>query len=83
MERNKELHQKVNEVNKEYDLLLKDPKHLENKNLLSAVDPSFFATSTTKKPQQKQKKAKPKIVLIGILAFFLLILIIIEILLLI
>ena len=73
MERNKELHQKVNEANRQYDLYLQDPKHLENKNFLSAVDPNFFATSTTKKPQKKKKKAKPIYWIIGIIAFFLLI----------
>ena len=73
MERNKELHQKVNEANRQYDLYLQDPKHLENKNFLSAVDPNFFATSTTKKPKAKQKKAKPIYWIIGIIAFFLLI----------
>lgn len=73
MERNKELHQKVNEANRQYDLYLQDPKHLENKNFLSAVAPNFFATSTTKKPQAKQKKAKPIYWIIGIIAFFLLI----------
>ena len=73
MERNKELHQKVNEANRQYDLYLQDPKHLENKNFLSAVDPNFFATTTTKKPQAQQKKAKPIYWIIGIIAFFLLI----------
>ena len=70
MERNKELHQKVNEANRQYDLYLQDPKHLENKNFLSAVDPNFFATSTTKKPQAKQKKQNQYIGLLELLPFF-------------
>ena len=81
MERNKELHQKVNEANQKYDQHIQNSNFLESKNILSTIDSNFFNTSTTTKPQEKKTKKNKKWYWIGLFAFFLLSIIIILILL--
>lgn len=79
MERNKELHKKVNEINKQYDLYLQNPEHIKNKTNLYSVDPAFFSTSSIeKKPENNVKKDKKKVIIVGsLIALGILILILI------
>lgn len=66
MERNKELHKKVNEMNKQYDLYLQNPDHIKNKTNLYSVDPAFFSTSSIEKTSENHpKKEKKKMIVWG------------------
>lgn len=65
MERNKDLHRKVNEANAEHNRLINDPQHKENKSALEIIDPIFFNGKQEKTTNNKNNK-KYFLMVIGI-----------------